>query len=114
MKTQFLYLVNVLILVILTVIALMEDAIVFLDLRDMIVASVSTFNLFYNSHKYNFLVCLNYTLFSHSFPVSCPNNCGGHGECLRDGTCACENGYTGTDCSTGILFIKIIFYVGSS
>ncbi|KAK6115379.1 hypothetical protein DH2020_007648 [Rehmannia glutinosa] len=33
--------------------------------------------------------------------LSCPNNCGGHGECLKDGICECENGYTGIDCSTG-------------
>ncbi|KAL6493129.1 hypothetical protein OROGR_032888 [Orobanche gracilis] len=33
---------------------------------------------------------------------SCPNNCGGHGECLEGGLCDCENGYTGTDCSTAI------------
>ncbi|KAH6829201.1 metalloendopeptidase / zinc ion binding protein [Perilla frutescens var. hirtella] len=31
---------------------------------------------------------------------SCPNNCGGRGECLREGVCNCEPGYTGTDCST--------------
>ncbi|XP_057765987.1 uncharacterized protein LOC130986563 [Salvia miltiorrhiza] len=31
---------------------------------------------------------------------SCPNNCGGHGECLKEGVCNCEPGYTGTDCST--------------
>ncbi|KAL3639226.1 hypothetical protein CASFOL_017133 [Castilleja foliolosa] len=33
---------------------------------------------------------------------SCPNKCGGHGECLENGFCECENGYTGTDCSTAI------------
>ncbi|KAL0432450.1 UNVERIFIED_CONTAM: Leishmanolysin-like peptidase [Sesamum latifolium] len=33
---------------------------------------------------------------------SCPNNCGGHGECLQDGVCNCENGYTGIDCSTAV------------
>ncbi|KAL3640812.1 hypothetical protein CASFOL_015780 [Castilleja foliolosa] len=33
---------------------------------------------------------------------SCPNNCGGHGECLETGLCECENEYTGTDCSTAV------------
>ncbi|KAK6118913.1 hypothetical protein DH2020_047366 [Rehmannia glutinosa] len=37
---------------------------------------------------------------------SCPNNCAGHGECLKDGVCDCEHGYTGIDCST-------VFMVGS-
>ncbi|PIN03756.1 Leishmanolysin-like peptidase (Peptidase M8 family) [Handroanthus impetiginosus] len=33
---------------------------------------------------------------------SCPNDCGGHGECLEDGICDCELGYTGADCSTAV------------
>ncbi|KAK4429151.1 Leishmanolysin-like peptidase [Sesamum alatum] len=32
--------------------------------------------------------------------LSCPDNCNGHGECLKDGVCDCETGYTGIDCST--------------
>lgn len=32
---------------------------------------------------------------------SCPDNCNGHGKCLSNGVCECENGYTGIDCSTG-------------
>lgn len=82
------------------VIALMEDAIAFSDFKDMIVASVSALIFSITAITVTFL-SVNETLFSYSCTVSCPNNCSGHGECLRDGTCACEIGYTGTDCSTG-------------
>lgn len=34
----------------------------------------------------------------------CPNNCFGHGRCIM-GTCVCESGYVGKDCS---LFVKSI------
>lgn len=82
------------------VIALTEDVIAFWGLRDMIVASVSalTFSVTTITATPNLFEWLFY---SHSYTVSCPNNCGGHGECLNDGICDCENGYTGTDCSTG-------------
>ncbi|KAF5942914.1 hypothetical protein HYC85_020556 [Camellia sinensis] len=36
------------------------------------------------------------------FSGYCPSNCNGHGQCLQNGVCECENGYTGIDCSTAV------------
>ena len=33
----------------------------------------------------------------------CPNSCSGHGTCLSSGQCSCSAGYTGSDCSAGII-----------
>lgn len=41
---------------------------------------------------------LNYTLQSRLI-ATCPNNCAGHGICHHDGTCECNAGYLGADCS---------------
>lgn len=38
------------------------------------------------------------------FAGTCPSNCSGRGNCLSNGLCECENGYTGIDCSTGNAF----------
>lgn len=32
----------------------------------------------------------------------CPGNCSGHGTCLTNGTCQCETGYRGEDCSLAV------------
>lgn len=84
------------------VIALTGDVTAFWDLKAVIVASVSEFDFF--PHK---PITLNLNMFVSLSPflihpsVSCPNNCGGHGECHKNGICHCEKGYTGADCSTG-------------
>ena len=31
--------------------------------------------------------------------TECPNACSGHGACSQDGTCGCDEGYRGDDCS---------------
>lgn len=43
---------------------------------------------------------------------SCPSHCSGHGKCLENGVCECENGYTGIDCSTGMFsFCQLICFM---
>merc|ERR1711991_642720 len=35
-------------------------------------------------------------------PLSaCPNDCSGHGQCMSDGSCVCDDNYSGEDCSDG-------------
>ena len=40
----------------------------------------------------------------------CPRNCSGNGQCLHNGVCECESGYTGIDCSTGNISFEDIFF----
>ena len=36
----------------------------------------------------------------------CPNNCSDHGNCSSIGTCTCEEGFYGRDCSAGMTDIN--------
>ena len=37
----------------------------------------------------------------NGIPDSDPNVCSGHGACIDDGVCSCEEGWFGSDCDRG-------------
>ena len=40
--------------------------------------------------------------------VPCPSDCSNRGNCTQFGTCQCDEGFYGPDCSQGILFTCIV------